>query len=99
MSKISEKLARALMNKEEMKSGSSEVWAWSDDDIAYMVLYGTKIAMLEGDTLFVRTGGQDTKTTKDRLNALPGVQINTKKGDLYLNGKLWENTHKWTIVE
>lgn len=33
-----------------------------------------------------------TNTTKERLNALPGVNIVQKLGKWYLNGVLWDGT-------
>ena len=46
--------------------------------------------------LEITDAGLPTVTTKDRLNALPGVSINQKNGKWFLNGKLWDG--KWTVV-
>lgn len=38
----------------------------------------------------VSVAGYQTKTTLSRLNALPGVSVVKKKGQLYLNGEPWD---------
>lgn len=53
-------------------------------------LFGNVIAYwTEDNKLRISSAGWRTKTTKDRLNCLPGVFICQKKGEWYLNGKRW----------
>lgn len=40
-------------------------------------------------TLHITDAGWPTRTTKERLNGLPGVHINQKAGQWYLNGEKW----------
>jgi hypothetical protein len=59
--------------------------------IYYLKLFGNKIAAIESDgRLWISNAGWDTKTTKERLNGLPGVSIQQKKGEWYLNGNQWD---------
>lgn len=41
--------------------------------------------------------GFPTATTKERLNGIPGVSVNQRKGQWFLNGKEWDGS--WTHVE
>ena len=63
-------------------------------------LHGNLIASRDSaGTLRVSSAGWETKTTKERLNGLPGVSINQSKGQWYLNGRKWEQPHVMTAVE
>ena len=55
-----------------------------------MFLFWNLIAKLENDKLFITNAGWKSKTTKERLNALKGVNIFQKKGELLLNGVKWD---------
>lgn len=46
--------------------------------------------------IFITTAGWDTNTTKDRLRGLPGADLETKRGVLFLNGQKWDGG--WTKV-
>jgi hypothetical protein len=54
-----------------------------------MYLHGNMIAKIDNGDLFITTCGWNTPTTKERLNGLSGVRVNTKAYQLYLNGKPW----------
>lgn len=47
-------------------------------------------------SVWICDGGWQTRTTKDRLNALPGVRVHQAKGEWYLNDELWDGS--WTEV-
>lgn len=55
-----------------------------------MYLHGNMIAKIEDGDLFITTCGWNTPTTKERLNGLSGVRVNTKAYQLYLNGSPWD---------
>jgi hypothetical protein len=55
-----------------------------------MYLHGNMIAKIDNGDLFITTCGWNTPTTKERLNGLSGVRVNTKAYQLYLNGKPWD---------
>ena len=46
-----------------------------------MFLFGNLIAKLENDKLFITSAGWKSNTTKERLNALKGVNIFQKKAN------------------
>jgi len=61
-------------------------------NVTIMTLFGNRIAYRYNDpnrTLSITTCGWKSATTKERLNAIPGVYINQKKGQWYLNGEVW----------
>jgi len=53
-----------------------------------LYLFGHKIAD-NADGLEITNCGYFTATTKERLNALEGVNIIQRAGEWYLNGKIW----------
>ncbi len=98
-SKISEQAAQALLDGKRFKSGNTEVVQVEEDptgETFHLILHGSVIAQYDigEDWLSIRTAGYPTVTTKDRLNALPGVRVHTSKGQLYLNGKKWNGERK-----
>ena len=46
--------------------------------------------------LYIRDGGWQSNTTKERLNGLPNVYINQKDFQWYLNGEAWSG--EWTLI-
>lgn len=64
----------------------------TENGVSKMYLFGNLIATLEhsvGGVLKVTNAGWRSNTTKERLNGLPRVSIQQKKGLWYLNGQLW----------
>lgn len=62
-------------------------------NVTILSLHGNVIAYRYNDperTLSITNAGWFSNTTKERLNALPGVRINQKAGVWYLNGKEWD---------
>lgn len=64
-----------------------------------LCLYGHKIARREdfqsmgiAAKLYITNAGYQTRTTQDRLNALPGVSIVQRKGQWFLNGVEWDGS-------
>lgn len=69
--------------------------------VVVLKLHGNTIARYDkGDTqlhtLEITNAGWFSNTTKERLNALPGVSVCQRKGVWYLNGKEWDGS--WTFV-
>ena len=62
----------------------------TEANITKMFLFGNLIAKLENEKLFITNAGWKSKTTKERLNGLKGVNILQKKGKLFLNGEEWD---------
>jgi hypothetical protein len=59
-------------------------------------LHGNKIAALEADgKMWVSSAGWRSNTTKERLNGLPGVRVNQKNYQWYLNGQPWDGSPQY----
>lgn len=62
-------------------------------NVTIMSLFGNRIAYRYNDpdrTLSITTCGWKSATTKERLNAIPGVYIRQIKGKWLLNDVEWE---------
>ncbi len=65
----------------------------------YLLLHGNLIAwrsLSPSCPLWVRDGGWQSRTTKERLNGLPGITVHQHKGQWYLNGEEWAG--EWARV-
>lgn len=60
----------------------------------HLYLFGNLIASKTSQGLLITHAGWPTRTTKDRLNALPGVCITQKNWSWYLNGEPWDGSAK-----
>ena len=92
MSNISSDAAFAFENNLKFCRGNTTVFDGK------MYLHRNLIADrdFENNGFSICTQGYITKTTLSRLNALKGVSVFKKKGELYLNGELWDG--KWKSV-
>jgi len=90
--KITQKAVRALLNGGTFRSGNTVVGN------GVLSLHGSKIVKVEDGAVWIRTGGYETQTTKERLNGVPGVQIYQQRGQWYLNGEAWADTSAWTRI-
>lgn len=61
-----------------------------------LYLFDNPIAEWREDGLYITHAGFPTRTTLERLNGIPNVSINTRKGQHYLNGEPWHGD--WTRV-
>lgn len=68
----------------------------SHTDGTTLYLHGNAIARHGDRGLEITNAGWESNTTKERLNGLPGVSINQKDFQWYLNGKKWEGG--WTVL-
>ena len=58
-------------------------------------LHGNTIATIyELGVLSISNAGWSSNTTKERLNGLPGVSVNQKNWNWYLNGNEWDGGWK-----
>ena len=58
-------------------------------------LHGNTIATIdELGVLSVSNAGWATNTTKERLNGIPGVRVNQKNWNWFLNGVEWDGSWK-----
>ena len=90
MKKITAQAVDAFMNGRSFKKDNTQVYKFLN--VTVLSLFGNEIAYLYNDperTLAITNRGWFSNTTKERLNALPGVRIHQHKGQWYLNGELW----------
>lgn len=92
MRKITNIATYNLIQGIPFKSGNDKVVI--ENNVAILSLHGNKIAFYDLNTkkLSIRNAGWFSSTTKERLNGLPNVSIQQKKGIWYLNGKQWDGT-------
>jgi len=91
MNKITEKSIEAFINANKFKMSNTEVEVLPN--VTVLKLFGNEIAYKYNDpdrTIMITNAGWFTRTTKERLNGIPSVRINQKKGVWYLNGKRWD---------
>tara|TARA_Y100000389_G_scaffold196279_1_gene228963 strand:+ start:2184 stop:2477 length:294 start_codon:yes stop_codon:yes gene_type:complete len=87
---ITSQSVQAFNNAKAFKKANMEVEVLPN--VTVMKLFGNEIAYRYNDperTLSVTNCGFKTNTTKERLNAISGVNIQQKKGKWFLNGKEW----------
>lgn len=90
MRKVSKEAAEHFMSATSFRSGNTKVEVLPN--VTKLLLHGNCIAYRYNDpekTLSITNCGWATNTTKERLNAIPNVNIWQKKGIWYLNGLEW----------
>ena len=91
MRKITEESVDAFLNARKFKKANMEVEVLPN--VTILKLHGNKIAYRYNNperTLSITSCGWFTNTTKERLNALEGVNIYQKNWEWYLNDKQWD---------
>lgn len=91
MRKVSKNMIEAFLNAESFRQGNTEIKVLPN--VTVMLLYGNEIAYKNNNpdkTISITNCGWFSNTTKERLNAIPGVSIQQIKGEWYLNGKEWD---------
>ena len=89
--KITTESINAFLNKKPFVKSNMIVEI--DRDITYLKLFGNKIAaLLPNGRLWISNAGWKSNTTKERLNALPGVNIYQRKKIWYLNDTIWDGS-------
>lgn len=90
MRKITNDSINAFMNAKEFKRDNTHVEVLPN--VTVLKLHNNAIAYRYNDperTLTITNCGWFTPTTKERLNALPNVNIYQKNFNWFLNGKQW----------
>lgn len=88
MRQVTENAVDAFLSKGKFKSKNTRVETVNNQ--SFMYLHDNLIARIDyNDDLYITDAGWATNTTKERLNALPGVSICQKNFDWYLNGQKW----------
>lgn len=94
MRTITEKAIEKFLNAETFKSSNTSVEVLPN--VTILKLFGNPIAYRYNDperTLSITNCGYKTATTKERLNALPNVDIKQVKGKWFLNGAEWDGEY------
>lgn len=97
--KISIEATNAFIKSKPFKMANTEVLVneySSGGTLTQLLLHGNVIAESSDTGLKITNAGWQSNTTKERLNALPGVCISQKKGKWYLNGVYWDG--QWTTI-
>lgn len=84
MRKVTQFVVGAFLRREKARMGNS-----ATDGIT-LSLHGNDIATHVDGGIMIDSCGWKSNTTKERLNAIPGVSISQKKGEWYLNGVQWD---------
>lgn len=90
MSLITRKIVEAFEQRRALRISNSETDGYG------LFLFNNKIAAWRSDGLWITNAGWFSKTTKERLNGLTGVNIRQERGEWYLNGVRW--TGEWINV-
>jgi hypothetical protein len=90
MRQITAKICFAFEQGRTLKIDNSET------DGTNLWLFGNKIAEWRQGEIWITDAGWQSKTTKERLNGLGGVNVTQRAGSWYLNGNLWQG--EWTSV-
>ena len=90
MRKITKLAVQSFLDRKEFQLSNTRVE--TDEASSSLFLFENKIAILNRQgAMFVSLGGYHyTRTTQERLNALPGVSVRKAKGEVYLNGLKWD---------
>lgn len=91
MRQISIDAANAFMQNKEFTRNNTKVRINLAQEVE-LILFGNVIAAkpLASNQFVITTAGWATRTTFDRLNALPGVSLCTRLGQTFLNDLPWD---------
>ena len=99
MAQIDIDAAYAFMNGIEFNRGNTVVTHTDlpEGKSSEMLLHGNLIAWVSprSQQLWISHSGFMTRTTKNRLNALPNVHIVQRNYMWFLNGEYWSGTSKY----
>ena len=87
--KITEESVGAFYNRTKFNKSNMSVEI-QDNGYPVLRLYGNTIAGMDHMGVWITDAGWATQTTFERLNGLDNVRVNTKKGQVYLNGEEWD---------
>ena len=91
MRQITEQSINAFLNKGKLNKQNMSVFYDRYDQTSRMLLHNNCIATYDHDNkrLIISNCGWFSNTTKERLNALPNVNIIQKNYVWFLNGEEW----------
>ncbi len=89
--KITQEAVNALLNAQKFNKANMTIEVLPN--VTIMKLHDNPIAYKYNDptkTISITNCGWFSNTTKERLNAIPGVRISQIRGVWYLSGKEWD---------
>jgi hypothetical protein len=89
--KITQEAVNAFYNNRRFNKSNMSVDI-TDDGQTLLKLHGNIIAGINSQGTWITDAGWPTRTTFERLNGLDDVRVNTKKGQMYLNGQEWDGS-------
>ena len=91
MRKITEESTEAFLNKGKLSKQNMNIFYDRYEQTSRMLLHNNCIATYDYDNkrLSISNCGWFSNTTKERLNALPNVDIRQKNFKWFLNGQEW----------
>lgn len=95
MRKITSESINTFLNDQPFNKANMTVTV--SDDETLLQLHGNAIASRHDGRLWITDANWQTVTTKERLNALPGVSIYQKNFEWFLNGQKWDGA--WTEIK
>ena len=87
--KITQESVQAFYNRRKFNKSNMSVEI-ADEGFTLLKLHGNTIAGIDRMGTWITDAGWATRTTFERLNGLNDVRVNTKKGQVYLNGEEWD---------
>ena len=87
--KITQEAVQAFYNRQKFNKSNMSVEI-TDEGFPLLKLHGNTIAGMDRMGVWITDAGWPTRTTFERLNGLDDVYVNTKKGQVYLNGEEWD---------
>lgn len=90
MRKITQNSINAFLLGQEFDQSNTKVTVYNS--VSKLYLFGNLIAIknLKTGIISITNAGWTSNTTKERLNAIPNVNIIQKDYLWYLNGKFWD---------
>lgn len=91
MKKVTQNAVNSFLNAQEFREGNTTVEVL--ENVTILKLHDNPIAYKYNDpkrTISITNAGWQTNTTKERLNAIPNVNIKQVKGKWLLNSKEWD---------
>lgn len=91
MRKITDESVSAFLSGRKFNKGNMSVEV--SGEFTKLKLHGNTIATIDQlGVLSVSNAGWASNTTKERLNGIPGVSVQQRNWNWYLNGNEWDGT-------
>lgn len=90
MRKITKDAIEAFLNGDSFSRSNTKVEIELDKEVVLSLFTHPIATKLPNGEILVTNAGYPTVTTKERLNGIPGVSIQQRKGQWFLNGSPWD---------